>query len=157
MLARHLNLSCFAMLTWCHLFSVRPDISPWTALESWVVQSMSCTQKKLKRKEHQQSDFQKQRVLKANPMIKFFGQSTQLIKFCTTLRWQSSIQDKVLCRKLATKRVEDGVDKQSLCSQVLVSQISQLANATSGDCLQLMKSVASAPCCIYSSNLRQNS
>jgi len=36
-------------------------------------------------------------------------------------------------------------------------QISQLANAASGDSLQLMKSVASASCCIYSSNLQQNS
>jgi hypothetical protein len=35
--------------------------------------------------------------------------------------------------------------------------MSQLANATSGDSVQLMKSVASASCCIYFSNLRQNS
>jgi hypothetical protein len=73
-----------------------------------------------------------------------------LIKICTTLRWHSSIQEKVLCRKLATKRVEDNGDKQSLCSEVvLVREISELANATSGDCLQLMKSAASASCCIY--------
>jgi hypothetical protein len=50
-----------------------------------------------------------------------------------------NIQNKVLCRKLATKRVEDDEDKQSVCSQVLVRQISQLPNATSGDSLQLMK------------------
>jgi hypothetical protein len=80
-----------------------------------------------------------------------------LIKICTTLRWQSSIQEKVLCKKLATKRVEDDGDKQSSCSQVLVKQISQLANATSGDSWQVMKSVASASCCICSSNLWQNS
>jgi len=112
---------------------------------------------KMKRTEHQQSDFQKQRVSKANPTIKFFGKSSQLIKICTTLRWQLSIQDKVLCRELATKRVEDDGDKQSSCSQVLMRQMSQLANATSGDSVQLMKSVASASCCIYFSNLRQNS
>jgi hypothetical protein len=112
---------------------------------------------KMKRKEHQQLDFKKQKVLKANPTIKFFGKSTQLIKICTTLRWQWSIQDKVLCRKLATKRVEDDEDKQSACSEVLVRQISQLPNARSGDSLQLMKSVASASCCKYSCNLLQNS
>jgi hypothetical protein len=38
--------------------------------------------------------------------------------------WQLSIQNKVLCRKLATKRVEDEGDKQSAWSQVLVRQIS---------------------------------
>jgi hypothetical protein len=164
MVPQHPNLSCFAMLISCHLFSVRPEISPWTALESWVVQSMSCTQKKWKEKNinnwtlknkrywkpTQQLDFKKQKVLKANP-------TTQLIKICTTLRWQWSIQDKVLCRKLATKRVEDDEDKQSACSEVLVRQISQLPNARSGDSLQLMKSVASASCCKYSCNLLQNS
>jgi len=45
MAVQHLNLSCFGMLIWCHLFSVWPEISPWTALESWVVQSRSCTEK----------------------------------------------------------------------------------------------------------------
>jgi hypothetical protein len=54
-----------------------------------------------------------------------------LIKNCTTVRWWSSLRDKVLCRKVAAKRVEDGADKQSVCSQVLVRQISQLANAAS--------------------------
>jgi len=157
MVAQHPNLSCFAMLTSCHLFSVRPEISPWNALASWVVQSMSCTQKKWKEKNINNRTFKKQRVSKANPTIKFFGKSTQLIKICTTLRWQSSIQDKVLCRKLATKRVEDDEDKQSACSEVLVRQISQLPNARSGDSLQLMKSVASASCCKYSCNLLQNS
>jgi len=39
----------------------------------------------------------------------------------------------VLCRKVAAKRVEDGVDNQSVCSQVLVRQISQFANAASAD------------------------
>jgi hypothetical protein len=34
----------------------------------------------MKRKEHKKSDFQKQRISKANPTIKFFGKSTQLIK-----------------------------------------------------------------------------
>jgi hypothetical protein len=147
LVGRHLNLSCLAMLTSCHLFSVWPEISPWTAPESWVLQSMSCTQKKWKEKNI------KNRTVKN----KGYRKPTQLIKICTSLRWQSSIQEKVLCRKLATKRVEDDGDKQSSCSQVLVRQISQLANATSGDCLQLMKSVASASCCIYSSNLLQNS
>jgi hypothetical protein len=65
--------------------------------------------------------------------------------------WQLSIQEKVLRRKLATKSLEDEGDKQSACSQVLVRQISQLAIATSGDSWQLMKSVASASCCICSS------
>jgi hypothetical protein len=48
------------------------------------------------------------------------------------VRWWSSLQHKVLCRKVAAKWVEDGADKQSACSQVLVRQISQLANAASG-------------------------
>ncbi len=39
----------------------------------------------------------------------------------------------MLCRKVAAKRVEDGVDNQSVCSQVLVRKISQLANAVSAD------------------------
>jgi hypothetical protein len=39
----------------------------------------------------------------------------------------------VLCRKVAAKRVEDGMDNQSVLSQVLVRQISQLANAASAD------------------------
>ncbi len=39
----------------------------------------------------------------------------------------------MLCRKVAVKRVEDGVDNQSVCSQVLVRQISQLANGASAD------------------------
>jgi hypothetical protein len=39
----------------------------------------------------------------------------------------------VLCRKVAAKRVEDGADNQSVCSQVLVRQISQLPNGASGD------------------------
>ncbi len=39
----------------------------------------------------------------------------------------------MLCRKVAAKRVEDGVDNQSVCSQVLVRKISQLANAPSAD------------------------
>jgi hypothetical protein len=56
-----------------------------------------------------------------------------LIKKFTTLRWWLSLWDKVLCRKVAAKRVEDGADNQSVCSQVLVRQISQLANAASGD------------------------
>jgi hypothetical protein len=49
------------------------------------------------------------------------------------LRWRWSLWNKVLCRKVAAKRVEDGVDNQSLCSQFLVRQISQLANAASAD------------------------
>jgi len=44
-----------------------------------------------------------------------------------------SLQNKVLCRKVAAKRVEDGADKQSACSEVLARQISQLANEASGD------------------------
>jgi len=60
--------------------------------------------------------------------FKSYGKPTQLIKICTTLRRQLSIQEKVLCRKLATKRLEDDGGKQSACSQVLVRQISQLAN-----------------------------
>jgi hypothetical protein len=39
----------------------------------------------------------------------------------------------VLCRKVAAKRVEDGADNQSVCSQVLVRRISQLANAASAN------------------------
>ncbi len=39
----------------------------------------------------------------------------------------------MLCRKVAAKRVEDGADNQSVWCQVLVRQISQLANAASGD------------------------
>jgi hypothetical protein len=70
MVALHLNLSCFAMLTSCHLFSVRPEISPWTALENLAVHSMWCTQKKRK-KRTSTIGLSKQRVLKTNPTIKF--------------------------------------------------------------------------------------
>jgi hypothetical protein len=56
-----------------------------------------------------------------------------LIKNRTTLRWWWSLWDKVLCRKVVAKRVEDSVDNQSVCSQVLVRQIFQLANAASAD------------------------
>jgi len=62
----------------------------------------------------------------------------------------------VLCRKVAAKRVEDGAEQQSVCSQVFVRQISQLANGALGDSLKLIKSVASASSCICSFNLGQN-
>ncbi len=137
MVARHLQLSCFAMLASCHLFSVQPEISPCTALENWVLHNMSCTPRKRKEK-NITIRVSKQKLLKINSRIrlskkKSSGKSTQLIKKFTTLRWWLSLWDKVLCRKVAAKRVEDGADNQSVCSQVLVRQISQLANAASGD------------------------
>ncbi len=94
--------------------------------------------KKKKRKEHQHQTFKTKAIenqLKNQTFQKkkSYGKSIQLIKNCTTVRWWSSLQDKVLSRKVAAKRVEDGADKQSACSQVLVRQISQLANAASGD------------------------
>jgi hypothetical protein len=103
---------------------------------------MSCTQKKWKEQNINNRTFKNKRYRKPTQQPNSFGKSTQLIKICTTLRWQLSIRDKVLCREFATKRVEDDGDKQSSCSQVLVRE---------------MKSVASASCCIYFSNLRQNS
>jgi len=78
-------------------------------------------QKRKKRREHQQLGFQNKGYWKptqqSNFVIKSYGKSTQLIKTCTTLRWQWSLWDKVLCRKVAAKRVEDGVDNHSVCSQ----------------------------------------
>ncbi len=63
MVPRHLHLPCFAKATSCHHFSVRPEISPCTALENWDLHNMSCTSKKKnKRKEHQQSDFPKKPI-----------------------------------------------------------------------------------------------
>ncbi len=50
MVAQHLHLSCFAKWTSCHHFSVRPEISPCTALENWVLHNMSCTPRKRKEK-----------------------------------------------------------------------------------------------------------
>jgi len=63
----------------------------------------------------------KQKLLKINSRIKLskknsYGKSIQLIKNRTTLRWRWSLWDKVLCRKVAAKRVEDGVDNQSVQS-----------------------------------------
>jgi hypothetical protein len=123
MVARQLNQSCFAVLTSCHLFSVRPELSPCAALENWVLHNMSCTWRK-KEEKNFTIRLSKQKLLKINSRIKLseknsYGKSIQLIKNYTTLRWRWSLWDKVLCRKVAAKRVEDGVDNQSVCSQVL--------------------------------------
>jgi len=82
MVAQHLQLSCVAMLASCHLFSVRPEISPCTALENWVLHNMSCTPKKRKKKKRtstirlskksyqkstQQSKFQQKKAMKNQP------------------------------------------------------------------------------------------
>jgi hypothetical protein len=114
--------------------------------------------KKKKRKEHHNQTFNTKATenqLK-NQMFrkKSYWKSTQLIKNCTTLRWLLSLWDKVLCRKIAGKRVEDGADNQSVCSQVLVRQISQLANATSTDSTD--ENYCECFLCICSSNVRQN-
>ncbi len=157
MVAQPLHLPCFAKSTSCHHFSARPEISPCTALENWVLNNMSCTSKKKETKEKNiNNQTFKKNLSKINSTVKVstrksYGKSTQLIKNCTTVRWWSSLRDKVLCRKVAAKRVEDGADKQSACSQVLVRQISQLANAASGDSFRTHEKCCS--CWICSPNL----
>jgi hypothetical protein len=137
MVARHLQLSCFSVLGSCHLFSVQPEISACTAFEFWVLHNMSCTQRKRKEK-NITIRLSKQKLLKINSRIRL-SPKKKLWKInpidnkFTTLRWRLSLWDKVLCRKVAAKRVEDGADNQSVCSQVLVRQNSQLVDAASGD------------------------
>jgi hypothetical protein len=117
MVAGHLQLSCFAMLASCHLFSVQPEISPCTALENRVLHKMSCTRRKRKEK-NITIRLSKQKLLKINSRIKL-SKKKKL--------WKINPIDKKL------HHFEDGVDNQSVCSQVLVRQISQLANAASAD------------------------
>jgi hypothetical protein len=83
MVAQPLHLPCFAKSTSCHHFSARPEISPCTALENWVLHNMSCSPKKKKQKKRtstirlskksykkstQQSKFQQKKLWKINPI-----------------------------------------------------------------------------------------
>jgi len=121
--------SYFTMLASCQFFSVRPsEISPCTALKNWVLHNMSFTQTKWNEKYNNNQAFK--RTMENQPnnqtlLKKHYGKSTQLIKNCTaqlhlfaftklarllgrrTLQWRSSLQDKVLCSKVAAKRVEE--------------------------------------------------
>jgi hypothetical protein len=134
MVAWHLQLSCFAMLASCHLFSVQPEISPCTALENWVLHNMSCTRGKRKEK-NITIRLSKQKLLKINSRIKL-SQKNQL--------WKINPIDKKL------HHFEDGVDNQSVCSQVLVDKSPSLLMQL--QLIQLMKIIASASCCICSFN-----
>jgi hypothetical protein len=135
MVPRHLHLPCFAKATSCHLFSVQPEIKSVLALLLRTESFTICPAPQKREKNINNQTFKKN-LSKINSTVKVstrksYGKSTRLIKNCTTVRWWSGLRDKVLCRKVAAKRVEDGADKQSVCSQVLVRQISQLANAAS--------------------------
>ncbi len=82
MVAQPLHLPCFTKSTSCHHFSARPEISPCTALENWVLHNMSCTSKKKKQKKRtstirlskktyqkstQQSKFQQEKAMENQP------------------------------------------------------------------------------------------
>ncbi len=117
MVAQHPNLSCFAMLTsCCYLFSVRPEMSPWTALESEVVQSMSCTHRKkwkeqnINNRTFKNNGYQKPTQQSNCFFVLGYGKSTQILhQFEVTIKYSregavQEISNKESWRTIGTNR-----------------------------------------------------
>jgi hypothetical protein len=75
---------------------LRIDLTHWQQ-QTWQKTSTHGAERSFKNKGYQKPTHQSN---------SFFNKAMEnQPKFCTSLRWQSSIQENVLCRKLATKRV----------------------------------------------------
>jgi hypothetical protein len=132
--------SYHASQCWHHVTSSQFNLksSPCIALENWVLHNMSCTWRKRTRKEKNITiRLSKQKLVKINSRIKL-SKKKQLWKINPIDKKLHHLEvtdgvfwDKVLCKESSSKESRRWCGhNQSVCSQVLVRQISQLAQCS---------------------------